>query len=187
MHFYHPAIDHLLNQVDGEFVIGQIVLRQDAANWVLLHVADRQSDLADLRVCSIKELRSMASHNSSGRFRPIKSAPDLIPGWWFTTDSRAHLVDALDTIYPGFVADYYHFSQRGSSAAQTYWDYSQRQTGMYRVTQLISPEDLSDAVAGCCDARFCLKSRQWSGPSIPPRSTGPTVRHPMPRTLRPIR
>lgn len=168
MHFDHPAIDHLLNQIDGELVIGQIVLRKDAANWLLLHLADSQADPAHLKACSISELRRIASHNSSGRFRPIKSAPDLMQGWWFRTGSRAHLVDALDAIYPGFVADYYHFSQSGSAAAQTYWDYSQRQTGMYRVTQLISPEDLSDAVSGCCDARFCLKSRQWSGPSIPP-------------------
>lgn len=174
----HPGIGLLLSSFDHECGIGQVVCRRESAGssdteeFTLHHAADSEQSPEDLQTEDVTGLRKLAAHRADGGFRPIKAAPNLVQGWIFRTRSRQELHDALDALYPGFVADYWYLNQHGSEAAQHYRDFSGRQTGMYRVTQLITDEELRNVVEGCCDARFCLKSRQWTTAMTPADTPG---------------
>ena len=160
----HAAIDYFLSSFESTQLIAEVLCRKNGNAVELLHHRDAESgkDSATLKSANVRDLRIIAAHSHNGAFRPLKSAPTLTDGWYFSTTDRSELLDALDSLYPGFVADFHHFNRDGSKASQSYRQFTDRQTGMYRITQLISDEDLECVALGCCDAQFCLKSRQWS-------------------------
>ena len=43
-----------------------------------------------------------------------------------------------------------------------YREFTERQTGMYRVTTLLNDAQATEVVRACCHRRFCLKRRLWT-------------------------
>jgi hypothetical protein len=149
-------------------------------------------------------LRELAQTTESGAFRPLKSAPNLRRGWIADARSVPELGRALDSLYPGFIPDWYatHMdsaredsrptaaikagSHGGASVpasrehagsaplaarkdlVTSYRDFTNRQTGMYRITQNLTDEQAAAAIRACCHVRFCLKQRLWTVQGQPP-------------------
>lgn len=160
-----PDIDYLIEAISDALIIGQVKVNHGEGNGFVLHHVEDSSEGGtenSLEEMTLDGLESLVSTAASGHFRPLKSAPNLKGGWIFRAGDSDQLFLALDVIYPGFVADYYFVSREGEKIAPDYFEFSGRQTGMYRLTGKISPKDLGYVVNGCCDRQFCLKSRRWT-------------------------
>jgi len=91
----------------------------------------------------------------------LKSAPNLRRGWRIAAKSDLELELALNRLYPGFLADY--FAVRTSTPHITHYrEFTNRQTGMYRITTFLSDAEAVAMASKCCSARYCLKQRLWT-------------------------
>jgi len=157
-----PDIDFLVSSIESSFEVAQVrIAVRPNGQYELRSKIDFEKSKEDLQNLELSDLRDWINTTESNQFSPLKSAPNLKPGWVFLAKDPLELAEALEIIYPGYVSDYYKFSTQGDSVAQDYPDYTSRQTGMYRSTSALDSEDIADMVHGCCDAKFCLKSRQW--------------------------
>jgi hypothetical protein len=157
----NPALEAFVAQLGDEFVLAQVLVRKDGNGFELRHVADREAgELKDAQ-----DLRAVAQFTSTGAFRPLKAAPNLRRGWRVEVRDVDELGLALNYLYPGAIADW--FAVRSSKPPVTnYREFTARQTGMYRITAMLSDERAADAARACCDRKFCLKQRLWTVPGL---------------------
>jgi hypothetical protein len=97
----------------------------------------------------------------------LKSAPNLSTGWRTVATSDAGLQEAIDHLYPGAIADCFA-AETQPSAVTHYREFTERQTGMYRITTMLNDEQAAQMIRACCDARFCLKLRLWTVAGLDP-------------------
>lgn len=162
-----PAAHAFSDQIGEALVFGEVAIRRAEAGFELRHVADQTVPASDLDLRLIPELRQLAERTATGAYRPLKSAPTLRRGWRLAVNGAAELAEALSHLYPGAVADW--FAARSPSAPVTHYrDYTNRQTGMYRVTQHLDDAQVATLVRAACPARFCLKRRLWTIPGLEP-------------------
>src|SRR5262245_38469825 len=102
----NPAMSRFLAEMGDERVFVQVCIRRVPQGYRLLHVADREIPLEQLRLTPVEQLRAVAEATSSGAFRPLKSAPNLRAGWYTEARVEAELEQALNHLYPGGVADW---------------------------------------------------------------------------------
>jgi hypothetical protein len=161
----NPALHAFLAEIPPEKVFGQVLISPMSNGFELRHVQDR--GVPGLRRMSVEELRALAQATASGAFRPLKSAPNLQRGWVVEASSAADLGRALDHLYPGALPDW--FAARAEQPPVTHYrEFTARQTGMYRITQMLSDAQAAEMIGTCCAARFCLKRRLWSVASLDP-------------------
>lgn len=158
-----PDVEFLIQRLKSPLDVGQVTIHahSDGQFEIRAHSGSPEGEVEELENLNMEKLREWVNFTSDHQFRPLKSAPNMRMGWTIRLDDAHQLADALEIIYPGFVSDYYHFSEKGASACQNYPDFTSRQTGMYRSTSALESDEISDMVKGACDGRFCLKSRQW--------------------------
>lgn len=157
--FYNPAATAFVAWVGAERSVGQVLIRREADSFSMRHEADR--DRTGLRELPWNELRALVQTTAKGAFRPLKSAPTLVNGWLVSQLSAADAPSALDLLYPGFVADW-HAVQSGTPPVTHYREFTNRQTGMYRITQLLNDAQAGQVIRASCHQDFCLKRRLWT-------------------------
>jgi sirohydrochlorin cobaltochelatase len=141
----------------NRFLIGQILLSSD---YTMRHVED--ADRVDLDLFnSATDARLLARYDPQGEFRPLKTAPNLKRGWLLTLDSLEEMERAIEYFYPsalGLWLSFLNGSLQPTSLRQTL----DRQTGMYRITQLLKPDQAQELVAKCCTSDGgCLRTILW--------------------------
>ena len=142
-----------------ECVLAQVRIRKRAQGFELTHVGDSGGK-------NVRDLKEIAQFTEAGAFRPLKSAPNLRRGWRAVVRDAEELGLALNYLYPGAVADW--FAVRSGRAQPTnYREFTARQTGMYRITAMLSDQRAAEATRACCDRKFCLKQRLWTVPGLP--------------------
>ncbi len=142
---------------EGGERLGQILLRRVPEGWELRHLDDRERE--DLALHQAPDAaRHLANLDDAGRFRPLKTAPNLAHGWRLIVADVAGLRRALDYFYPAMLgcAESFH---RGELPVTPLRAKLARQTGMYRVTQQITDEQACALIDGFCAG--CLKQRLW--------------------------
>ncbi|HVY70288.1 MAG TPA: DR2241 family protein [Verrucomicrobiae bacterium] len=163
----NPARAGFLRELTDEFVLAQVLIRRTGPGFELRHVADRDASHDQLRVLDRTSLRSLSQFTAADAFRPLKSAPNLAHGWCFAATNDVELCDALDVLYPGAIADWFAAYKTTPVPVASYREFTGRQTGMYRITQMLTDEQVDQMVAAGCDRRFCLKQRLWEAPGLP--------------------
>ena len=157
----NPALEAFVAQMGDEFVLGQVRILRRGEGFELRHVDDREGK--DLKV--VRDLKEIAQCTEDRTFRPLKSAPNLRRGWRAEVRDAEELGLALNSLYPGAVADW--FAVRSGRAQPTnYREFTARQTGMYRITAMLSDALAAEATGACCDRKFCLKQRLWTVPGL---------------------
>jgi hypothetical protein len=167
----NPALKAFVGQLRDELVFGQIVIRRSARGYELRHEADRQRAASELRHTPVAEARVLAQHTAVGAFRPLKSAPNLPSGWRVIAQDDGELEAVLQQLYPGGVADWFA-AQQQPARVTPYREFTVRQTGMYRVTAMLTDEQAAQVTRACCHRRFCLKRRLWTVGSQGPDEAG---------------
>ncbi|HTD66494.1 MAG TPA: DR2241 family protein [Candidatus Limnocylindria bacterium] len=155
-------------RVAPELIFAQVLLRRIAEGFDLRHVTDREA--ASLRPVTLTELREIAQFADGKQFRPLKSAPTLRRGWHFVARDVAEMDAALSHLYPGAVADWFA-AQQPNPPVTHYREFAARQTGMYRVTTLLTDVQVAQVARAGCHARFCLKQRLWTVEGLRPDTT----------------
>lgn len=165
----NPALRAFLSKLRGELVLAQVLVRRRGARFELRHADDRSRKSSSLKVTRIDQLRRLAQSTARGAFRPLKSAPNLRAGWKCLVRSAPDLETALNHLYPGALADW-HAAQSPKPPITHYREFTNRQTGMYRITQKLSNAQAAEVIRACCGHRFCLKRRYWTVEGLEPDS-----------------
>jgi hypothetical protein len=170
-----PAIKQLWKKFAPRFIWGELIVSAHGERYEIRHQADQASDSTPLQPFSRTQLRELAQRTATGEFRPLRSAPDLQRGWKVEVTTLAELEEALNLIYPGSVADW--FAAESGVRATNYREFTNRQSGMYRITQMLTDAQAQRVARACCHPRFCLKQRLWTvGQEVAEREEGaPTI------------
>jgi sirohydrochlorin cobaltochelatase len=148
--------------VRGGERIGQIAIAHVHEGWELRHVDDAGRKELTL---SRKEdaARWIANLDATGKFRPLKTTPDLVRGWRLVLPEAAAVRRALDFFYPAMLGVWFSHQHRELTPV-VLRDTLGRQTGMYRVTQNITDPEARKLIDGFCAG--CLKHRLWEIASL---------------------
>jgi 4Fe-4S iron-sulfur cluster binding domain/DR2241 stabilising domain len=166
--FKNPALEHFLSQLGDGLVLAQVLVRAVAGGrWELRHEADAAVNSAALKDCAVSDLRALAQSTAAGAFRPLKAAPNLRQGWRAEATTAEELESALHQLYPGALADW-HAVATGRAQPTHYREYTNRQTGMYRITAMLDEAQAAEVISVCCAKPFCLKRRLWTSEALAP-------------------
>ena len=163
----HQSITEFLSGAVGLgfLQIGQVVIKINPEGFCLRHQDDAGRE--DLEVFSSPEdALGIARYDDSGDYRPLKTAPNLRRGWELRLDSLAALRLALDGIYPAALGNWRAVLQ-GEKIAQPLRETLNRQTGMYRITGLLTHHEASRIIGSLCQPG-CLRQILWPIESADP-------------------
>ena len=163
----NPALAAFVSQINDETVVAQVRITRSASGFDLRHNDDTARGADELREVRLDQLRELAQFAAAGQFRPLKSAPNLRPGWKLSLRSDAELETALNHLYPGAIADWYA-AQATHPPVTHYREFVDRQTGMYRITQKLTDAQAAAMTRACCHKSFCLKRRLWTVHGLEP-------------------
>jgi len=150
----------LVAQIREGLAFAQVLIRRTASGFELRHVADRERAAGTLRELALTDVRALAQFTATGAFRPLKCAPDLQNGWLFSARDDDQLEGALNQLCPGAVADWFA-AQSPTPPVTHYREFAGRQTGMYRITTMLTDSQAAKVIRACCHKEFCLKRRFW--------------------------
>ena len=85
----YPPLVAFLAQLGSERALAQVQIRRIGEGFELRHIADSEAPAESLRQLPLAEAPGWAQTNSTGQFRPLKSAPDLRQGWRLTVAMAA--------------------------------------------------------------------------------------------------
>ena len=141
--------------------IGEILIDRDpAGEFVLCHRDD--AGRADLNAAAMADAAmQLARDDDAGKYRPLKTAPNLRRGWRLTLPDAAAVRLALDLFYPGRMAAFEAWSQ-GRLVTTAFRDTLARQTGMYRAAAKISDGQADQLIESFCRSDGgCLRTILW--------------------------
>ncbi len=144
----------------GTCNIGEVtVQRREPGFWLTHRDESERGDLAVFQ--SASAAGEIARCDDAGKFRPLKTAPNLRHGWRLELKTLSEAREALDQFYPGRLALWWAW-QEGRLKSTPLRDSLGRQTGMYRVAATISDEEADEVVAAVCRSDTgCLRTVLW--------------------------
>jgi len=145
----------------GLWCIGQIAIEpQENGRFALNHREDAgRNDL--IAHTQPEKAAEIARFDDAGKYRPLKTAPNLRRGWRLVLESVAELRVALDLFYPGRL-DVFVAWENNALSATPLRETLARQTGMYRVAAKIGEEEANTLVGNfCASDGGCLRTIMW--------------------------
>lgn len=139
--------------------IGQLEISRSGEGFLVYHRHD--AGRKDLKDRPSDDAFEIAKFDEAGKYRPLKTAPDLPHGWKIFVNNAAELQQAIDAIYPGRLA-VLRALESGELITTPLRETLNRQSGMYRVAAKISDPQIDDLVSDFCnsDGR-CLRTILW--------------------------
>src|SRR5947208_6267276 len=155
------SIEEIFNSFAAPFSFGQILVqKREGAGFVLLHRDDESLDKLQ-RYQDAENAIEIAKYDDAGDYRPLKTAPNLRPGWRLELATVEELRRALDYFYPSRLAVFAAWKS-GYLKTTALRETLDRQSGMYRVATKISDPQINDLVADFCRSdRGCLRTILW--------------------------
>jgi sirohydrochlorin cobaltochelatase len=154
----HAALESAL--AAGSCDVGQVRIKAVGDGFVLCHRDDAtRTDLHAYTEAAAPA--DLARLDDSGKYRPLKTAPNLSHGWLLRLKGLDEVQRAIESFYPGRLAVFAAFNGRRLEQTPLRQTLG-RQTGMYRVAANISDERI-DRVAGevCRSDSGCLRTILW--------------------------
>ncbi|HEY6070909.1 MAG TPA: DR2241 family protein [Chthoniobacterales bacterium] len=170
-----PAEQALAAVLSEKSRFGQLLIqRTSAGGFVVCHRDDENvADLKSFR--RAEDAIEIARFDEAGKYRPLKTAPNLRRGWKLEVVDLGELRRALDYFYPGRLAMLAAWTE-GQLVTTPLRDTLDRQTGMYRLAAKISDEQINDVVASTCrSSGGCLRTILWKRDA---RGTVPSTKLP---------
>src|SRR5437016_5537545 len=154
---------------------GQIFIqRTGSGGFVLCHRADENSRGLEIFKKPEDALR-IARSDDAGKYRPLKTAPNLRHGWRLEVVDLGELRRALDCFYPGRLAMLAAWTENRLSTTPLRETLG-RQSGMYRIAAKISNQQIDEVVGNFCKSDGgCLRTILWKRDA---RGTIPSTRLP---------
>ena len=165
----NPALNRFVAAIGTSLTLAQVMVRRMERGYDLRHVADDGRSPEALKLANVGEARSLAQFTAAGAFRPLKSAPNLQTGWRIVASDDKELDAVLNQLYPGAIADWYA-AQQANPPVTHFREFTQRQSGMYRITTKLDDAQAAQVTRACCASQFCLKQRLWTVGQLAPDS-----------------
>jgi len=165
----HESLTEFLSAAisSGCCQIGEAVIKKLPSGFSIRHEADAGRE--DLEVFhSPEEAAGIARWEDSGDYRPLKTRPNLRRGWELQIKSPDELRLALDLLYPASLGNW-RAVLRGEKIAPPLRESLNRQTGMYRITGLLTRDEATSLIESLCRP-CCLRQILWP---IEPGDTEP--------------
>src|SRR6266568_5406555 len=140
---------------------GQILVqRTGAGGFTLCHRDDENA--RDLKIFQKPDdALEIARYDDAGKYRPLKTAPNLPHGWRLELVDLTELRRALDYFYPGRLAMFAAWKENRFTTTPLRTTLT-RQSGMYRVGAKISDEQVNALVGDFCrSSDGCLRTILW--------------------------
>ncbi|MFI0348053.1 MAG: DR2241 family protein [Chthoniobacterales bacterium] len=143
----------------GSCRIGEIIIMPD---FSLRHVDDATISTSDLEIHTQPEAaRQIARYDAALNYRPLKTAPNLRRGWLLQLRKLEEIILALDFFYPAALSLWSSFLQNTLEITPLR-ETLNRQTGMYRITQLLRDDQAQELVSSFCHSETgCLRKILW--------------------------
>src|SRR5437667_7624489 len=140
---------------------GQLSVRKATADGFVLSNRDDEGR-EDLQIFRDSEdAIEIAKYDDAGKYRPLKTAPNLRRGWQLELATVEEMERALDYFYPGRFAIFATWKS-GQLKTTPLRQTLDRQSGMYRVAAKISDSQIDDLVANFCRSDGgCLRTILW--------------------------
>ena len=140
---------------------GQLLIQPTSSGgFALCHRDDEQKP--DLKVFrKPDDAIEIARYDDAGKYRPLKTAPNLKHGWRLEVVDLHELRCALDYFYPGRLAmlAVWTEDQLSTTSLRETLD---RQSGMYRIAAKISDAQINEVVGDFCKSDGgCLRTILW--------------------------
>lgn len=165
----NPALEEFVGFLHEELSVGQALVRRMHPGYELRHAEDRTAGDTELRTITLQDVRQLSQFTNTNSFRPLKSAPTLRTGWRLHVVNDGDLEVALNHLYPNAIADWYAV-RTGKPPVTNYREFTNRQTGMYRITTMLTDAQATQVIQACCGRKFCLKRRLWTVRGLAPDS-----------------
>jgi sirohydrochlorin cobaltochelatase len=151
----------ILNGSAVPFTFGQILVqKENGSGFVLSHRDDESFDQLQ-RYTNAEDAVEIAKYDDAGKYRSLKTAPNLRHGWRLELATVENLKRALDHFYPGRLAVFAAWKS-GYLKTTALRETLDRQSGMYRVAAKISDPQINELVADFCRSdRGCLRTILW--------------------------
>jgi sirohydrochlorin cobaltochelatase len=148
----------------GPFRIGQISVTPLEAAIELRHVDESHVPAETLSTADedvAAAARKIVLYDDAGKYRPLKSAPNLKHGWRLLIAEIAELQLVLDIFYPAAIGTWVAY-MKGAVRAVSWRETISRQTGMYRIVGKITDEQSVNLVTNVCNRESgCLRRILW--------------------------
>jgi sirohydrochlorin cobaltochelatase len=140
---------------------GQLFIqRTSRGRFVVCHREDENADRTEI-FRTPDDALEIARYDDAGKYRPLKTAPNLRHGWRLELVDLAELRRAVDHFYPGRLAMLAAWTENRLSTTSLR-ETLDRQSGMYRVAAKISDEQIDDVVGNFCKSDGgCLRTILW--------------------------
>lgn len=156
-----PIEDALTAVLSDKSRFGQLLIqRMSAGGFVVCHRDDENAMKLKL-FQEPEDAIEIVRYDDTGKYRPLKTAPNLRHGWQLEVVDLGELRRALDYIYPGRLAalGVWMEDHLGTTPLRDTLD---RQSGMYRVAAKISDQQIEQVVADFCRSDTgCLRTILW--------------------------
>ena len=104
---------------------------------------------------------TIARYDDAGKFRPLKTAPNLRHGWRLKLADASELLLALDFLYPAAIGTALDFEESRLQVVPLR-STLERQSGMYAVVKKITDEQAGTVIRETCDPQGgCLRRILW--------------------------
>jgi sirohydrochlorin cobaltochelatase len=142
--------------------IGQVIIKSTGDTSLIQHVDSPDLDMSEPRgPLTEDDWRTLVLRDQHGNFRPLRSAPNLLPGSWIIVLTRFEkLLSLIDHFYPAAIANWALW-KRNELPVTPWHETAQRQTGRFRILRELGDSGVRELAAQVCD-RGCLKRRLWS-------------------------
>ena len=142
----------------GPCLIGQVRILPD---YSLSHVED--AGKAELETfTNPHDAIEIARYDDAGKYRPLKTAPNLRHGWLLKLKNLHDASLALDFLYPAALGTAVAYARNELQPVELRETLA-RQTGMYAVVKKITDEQAESVVAITCNHKDgCLRHILWS-------------------------
>jgi len=140
---------------------GQLLIQRTSSGGFALCHRDNENtrDLEIFR--KPDDAVEIARFDDAGKYRPLKTAPNLKHGWRLEVVDLSDLRLAVDYFYPGRLAMLAVWMENRLSTTPLR-ETLDRQSGMYRVAAKISDEQIDDVAGNFCRSDGgCLRTILW--------------------------
>lgn len=144
------------------FRIGEILGQRNANGAFELCHREDEGRAELMTYASPEDATAIARHDDAGKYRPLKTAPNLRHGWRLLLPGLRETRLALELFYPGRLAAL-AAARREELTTTPLRATLERQTGMYRVAGKLSDDEADDLIAKLCRSDGgCLRTILWA-------------------------
>jgi hypothetical protein len=141
--------------------MGQVCWIKKGKGWEVRHIQDRDAVGELRRVATFHDLEEVVRWDGEGKYRPLRSEGNLVPGWQYDAKSVTEFREVMEVIYPGMWGNAEAW-KNGKLKFQTWDDALAKQTERVRNKVSRTGDMPRRVIEENCKKR-CLKTVLWAG------------------------